>query len=72
MITRQADINIYVGGESDEWVEDALKEATNKDMVVINLSSAPADQSALPPIGLTLQVHSVTLRRATRVRGAAS
>lgn len=31
------DLFIYVGGESDEWVEDALKEATNKDMVVIDL-----------------------------------
>ncbi|MCR5649666.1 MAG: metal ABC transporter substrate-binding protein [Lachnospiraceae bacterium] len=31
------DMFIYVGGESDEWVEDALKEVTNKDMVVINL-----------------------------------
>lgn len=31
------DLFIYVGGESDEWVEDALSEATNKDMVVINL-----------------------------------
>ena len=31
------DVFIYVGGESDAWVDDALKEATNKDMVVINL-----------------------------------
>ena len=31
------DLFIYVGGESDEWVDDALKEATNKDMKVINL-----------------------------------
>ena len=31
------DMFIYVGGESDEWVEDALKEAVNKDMAVINL-----------------------------------
>lgn len=31
------DLFIYVGGESDEWVEDALQEATNTDMVVINL-----------------------------------
>ncbi len=31
------DLFIYVGGESDEWVEDALEEATNKEMVVINL-----------------------------------
>lgn len=31
------DLFIYVGGESDEWVDDALQEATNKDMVVLNL-----------------------------------
>ena len=31
------DLFIYVGGESDGWVEDALKEATNKEMQVINL-----------------------------------
>lgn len=31
------DLFIYVGGESDEWVTDALKEATNKDMVVVDL-----------------------------------
>lgn len=31
------DLFIYVGGESDEWVADALHEAVNEDMVVINL-----------------------------------
>ena len=31
------DLFVYVGGESDEWVNDALKEAVNKDMHVINL-----------------------------------
>lgn len=31
------DLFIFVGGESDEWVEDALKEAINPDMQVINL-----------------------------------
>ncbi len=31
------DLFIYVGGESDKWVGDALKEAVNKDMVVLNL-----------------------------------
>ena len=31
------DLFIYVGGESDEWVEDALKEAVNKNMIVIDL-----------------------------------
>ena len=31
------DIFIYIGGESDEWVEDALKEATNEKMIVLNM-----------------------------------
>ena len=33
----ECDLFIYVGGESDAWVEDALKEAVNKNMKVINL-----------------------------------
>lgn len=37
------DMFIYTGGESDEWVEDALQEATNKNMVVINLMEALGD-----------------------------
>ncbi len=32
-----ADMFVYVGGESDTWVEDALKGAVNKDMRVVNL-----------------------------------
>ena len=32
-----ADIFIYVGGESDAWVESALKNASNEKMLVINL-----------------------------------
>ena len=31
------DMFIYVGGESDEWVDDVLKTAQNKDMIVVNL-----------------------------------
>ena len=31
------DMFVYVGGESDEWVEDVLASAENKDMKVINL-----------------------------------
>jgi len=31
------DLFIYVGGESDGWVGDALKDTANKNMVVINL-----------------------------------
>lgn len=39
----RCDLFIYVGGESDGWVEDALKEATNKDMVVIDLLDVLGD-----------------------------
>lgn len=38
------DLFIYVGGESDGWVEDALKEAANKDMQVINLLDVLGEQ----------------------------
>lgn len=31
------DMFIYVGGESDGWVEDAMREAVNSDMCVINM-----------------------------------
>ena len=37
MKVSDCDLFIYVGGESDEWVDDALKEAVNKDMQVIDL-----------------------------------
>lgn len=37
------DVFIYVGGESDKWVDDALKEATNKNMKVINLMEVLGD-----------------------------
>ena len=36
-IAGSADLFIYVGGESDNWVSDALKEAKNKDLKAINL-----------------------------------
>lgn len=39
-----ADIFIYVGGESDGWVTDALKNATNKNMKVINLMETLGDK----------------------------
>lgn len=37
------DVLIYVGGESDFWVSDALKNATNKNMLVINLMQELSD-----------------------------
>ena len=37
------DLFVYVGGESDGWVEDALKSAANKDRKVINLLEVLGD-----------------------------
>lgn len=39
------DVFVYVGGESDEWVEDSLKEAVNKDMQVVNLMDVLGDSA---------------------------
>ena len=43
MTIADCDLFIYVGGESDEWVEDALAESVNEDMVVINLLEVLGD-----------------------------
>lgn len=37
------DLFVYVGGESDNWVNDVLKEAVNKDMVALNLLDVLGD-----------------------------
>lgn len=39
------DLFIYIGGKSDEWVEDALANATNPDMKVINLMDVLGDSA---------------------------
>ena len=39
------DMFIYVGGESDEWVEDVLQEAANKNMIVIDLLDVLGDSA---------------------------
>lgn len=39
------DLFIYVGGESDAWVADALKESINKDMIAINLLETLGDSA---------------------------
>ena len=38
------DLFVYVGGESDSWVDDVLNKAANKDMKVINLLDALGDK----------------------------
>ena len=44
------DVFVYVGGESDEWVEDALAEAMNPDMVVVNLVESMGDDIKMEEI----------------------
>ena len=39
------DVFLYVGGESDAWVDDALKEAVNPDMRVIDLMDVLGDKA---------------------------
>ena len=39
-----ADLFIYVGGESDEWVEDVLESAMNPDLKAISLVEAMGDE----------------------------
>ncbi len=38
------DVLIYVGGESDKWIEDALKNSVNPDMQVVRLADILADE----------------------------
>ena len=38
------DLFIYVGGESDDWVEDALSEAVNENMQTVNLLELLGDE----------------------------
>ena len=40
---KECDMFIYVGGESDEWVEDVIETSGNSDMVVINLLDVLGD-----------------------------
>ena len=44
------DVFAYVGGESDEWVEDALDEAVSPDMTVVNLLYALGDDIKMEEI----------------------
>lgn len=39
----KCDLLVFVGGESDEWIEDSVKDAVNKDKKVINLLETLGD-----------------------------
>ena len=44
------DLFIYVGGESDAWVTSALKDAINKEMLVLNLLDILGDLAKIEEI----------------------
>ena len=41
----ESDIFIYVGGESDKWVADALAQSQNKDVIVLDLMDILGDKA---------------------------
>lgn len=51
-----ADIFIYVGGESDAWVKDALANAINKNMKVINLMEVLEGQTKVEEMKEGMQI----------------
>ncbi|MGP1587065.1 MAG: metal ABC transporter solute-binding protein, Zn/Mn family [Treponemataceae bacterium] len=40
----ECDMFVYIGGESDNWVEKALKNASNKNMIVVNMMDILGDK----------------------------
>lgn len=62
VIIGASDIFIYVGGESDAWVDDALKETSNKNIVVINLMDVLGENVYEEEIieGMTAENHNHT------------
>ena len=57
------DIFIYVGGESDDWVEDALQEVTNPNRTVVNLLEELGDAAKEEEIaeGMQADEHDAEL-----------
>ena len=52
-----ADLFVYVGGESDEWVEEALKGAVNQEMCVVNLIDTLGDRVWEEEVVEGMQAH---------------
>ena len=47
LLVSSCDLFLYVGGTSDNWVDDALQEAVNKDMEVVSLLDVLGDAARL-------------------------
>ena len=50
VLIAECDIFVHVGGHSDEWVEDVLRQATNPDMIVINMLEILGDDVKMSQI----------------------
>lgn len=51
------DLFVYIGGQSESWADDVLKNATNKDMKVVNLLNILADKAKLEEDVEGMQKH---------------
>lgn len=51
------DIFIYGGGVSDKWVEDILKQATNENMIIINMLEVIGDNAKKEEIVEGMEAH---------------
>ena len=52
-----ADVFIYVGGVSDNWVTDVLKNVKNKDMIVVNLMDVLGDRVVVKETVEGMEAH---------------
>ncbi len=57
MLIANCDVFIYVGGESDAWVTDVLRQSANKDMTVINLMELLGDNAKTEETVEGMQEH---------------
>lgn len=44
---KEADVLLYIGGESDTWIQEAIAENTNKNMIAVNLLEALGDDAKI-------------------------
>lgn len=51
------DMFIYGGGVSDKWVEDTLKQATNKDMIIINMMDVIGENAKKEEVVEGMEAH---------------
>lgn len=55
LLVSSCDLFLYVGGTSDNWVDDALQEAVNKDMEVVSLLDVLGDAARLEELAEGMQ-----------------